>query len=203
MSIEIRKIKTYYLNPDSFVDRRLRMEKFLLSLGMNYERSISVCNLSLKQNSYSIGSIIMIERAIVNNSYPFLLLDDDVEIVDNLPEKIETPKDYNVMYLGASLFDCGRLPRLKLQEYDNNYYRIFNTLSSHALLIKDRSSAEFVLNVLKKSLLDNEYSDVRMAMESENYIYLTPKDGPYFYQNEPHTSLVTKFLWKDLASSYL
>jgi hypothetical protein len=39
-------------------------------------------------------------------------------------------------------------------------------------------------------------------MHSKEYIYLTPKDGLYFYQDNYNTS-VTKFLWKDHLDKYL
>lgn len=202
--IDLRSIKTYYLNPDSFLARRNTIEAVLNNLNMNYERWPSVTHLSSKQNNYSFGSIGMVEKAISNNEYPFLLLDDDVDAIVDFPEKIYVPEECDILYLGASLYECaGRKPPLKLEDFDPNYYRIYYPLSSHALLIMKKSAAEKTIEILKKSLEDGEFSDINMAMESDNLVYLTPKDGPYFYQTDAHTSLVTKFLWKDIASSYL
>lgn len=202
--INLRRIKTYYLNPDSFLARRNAIEVVLNNLNMNYERWPSVTHLTPRQNNYSFGSIGMVEKAMSNNQYPFLLLDDDVNTIIDLPEQIYVSEECDILYLGASLYECaGRKPPLKLEHFDNNYYRLYYPLSSHALLIMKQSAAEKTIEILKKSLEDGEFSDVNMAMESENLIYLTPKDGPYFYQTDAHTSLVTKFLWKDTASSYL
>lgn len=32
---------------------------------------------------------------------------------------------------------------------------------------------------------------------------MTPKDGPYFYQNDGHNEYITKFLWKNVLDKYL
>lgn len=204
MTVELKKINTYYLNPKEFSDRRERMESFLSSIGMNFERCDSVVNLQPRQNNYSVGSISMIEKAMKKNEYPFLLLDDDVDLIVELPEKIEVPKECDVVYLGASTYEChGPKPIMKLKEYNEFFYRVYYTLSSHALLINSEKSANRVIEILRKSIEHDQYSDIYMALDSEDHIFLTPKDGPYFYQIPDHTREVTKFLWKDLASSYL
>lgn len=204
MIVDLRQINTYYLNPDSFSDRRNRMEDLLSSLKMNYERHIGVTNLSPRPNNYSFGSIQMIEKAISRDKYPFLLLDDDVDLIVDLPQSITVPEECDIVYLGASKYECyGKKPEMKLQDYNEDYYRIFYSLSSHALLINTKSAAAKTIEVLKKSLEHNEYSDVYMALESRDSVFLTPKNGPYFYQTEAHTKEVTKFLWKDLCKLYL
>ena len=75
-------------------------------------------------------------------------------------------------------------------------------LSSHAVLIPNLKSANFFLDILNSSLKTSEFHDVNLAMKSSEMLYLTPKNGPYFYQDN-YNDQVTKFLWKDNLHDYL
>jgi hypothetical protein len=59
-----------------------------------------------------------------------------------------------------------------------------------------------MLSFLNQSLQTSEFCDIIITMHSKEYIYLTPKDGLYFYQDNYNTP-VTKFLWKDHLDKYL
>ena len=55
---------------------------------------------------------------------------------------------------------------------------------------------------LQESLENSQFFDITVTMQSKELIYLTPKDGPYFYQDN-YNEHVTKFLWEDSLGEYL
>jgi len=75
-------------------------------------------------------------------------------------------------------------------------------LSLTPCLIPNLESAQLMLSFLNQSLQTSEFCDIIITMHSKEYIYLTPKDGLYFYQDNYNTP-VTKFLWKDHLDKYL
>jgi hypothetical protein len=204
MVVTFKNIPAYYLNRDIFEDRRLNMEKMFSELEMQYKRIPSNTVLTPRQNGMSVDLITLIETAISDNSYPFLIFEDDAQIIIPPPKEIEYPDETDLIYLGSSLYNCGgKKPDLQIRYYNENYYRIYYSLAGHALMVCNESAANIVLKAFKKSLEFNEYTDLGLALASSKHIFLTPVEGPFFYQNDAHTIPVTRFLWKDNLDKYL
>jgi len=202
--ISVKDILVYYLNPDFFNHRKKMMDEFLTNIGFSYERIPSNSSDELRQVRINEGFIKLAERAIENNKYPFLILEDDARLVKNLPETINIPKEAKLIYWGISLWESGGIkPHLHIAEYNNEYYRMYHSLGCHAILVPNKESAEHFIKINKDAIVKKDYSDIYFAIDSGKEIYLTPKDGPYFYQNDAHTEPITKFLWNDLKEKYL
>lgn len=204
MKINSKNIPIYYLNPDSsdFDYRRQNMEKLLPSLEMSYERFPSNDTSTERIVRVCVGQTNLFNYAIQKNVFPFLFLEDDVELNCKIPQYINIPEESNIIYWGASTYECGAFKEnLKIVDYDVDYYKIENSLSTHAFLIPSLKSALYYLTILKKAIDTKSYMDIILAIDSKNQLFLTPKDGPYFYQNDPHTKPITKFLWSDIYSS--
>lgn len=198
ITVNVKNIPIYYLNPDIFPYRKVAMEKFLTELGMYYERIPSNSTAELRHIRINEGFIKLAERAIERNVYPFLSIEDDASLVKPLPETITIPDDAKLIYWGISLWECGGIkPPLRISEYSNEYYRMYHSLGCHAILIPNRESAQHFIDIQKKAIEMNDYSDIYFALDSGKEVYITPKDGPYIYQNDAHTEPITKFLWKD------
>ena len=196
--MKTKDIPVYYLNPDFFPERRIAMEKFLDELKLKWERVPSNSNASLRQIRINEGFIKLAERAIENNKYPFLVLEDDARLISSLPEELDIPVDAKFIYLGVSLWECGGIkPKLKITEYNNEYYRLYHSLGCHAIIVPNKSSAEHSINIQQIAINKKDYSDIYFAIDSGEQVYLTPREGPYFYQNDAHTAPITNFLWKD------
>jgi hypothetical protein len=194
----------YYLNNSSFVDRQRMMDEFLTNLGFNFERIESNSQHNLRQTRINEGFIKLVHRAIENNIYPFLILEDDARLIKDLPAIISIPEEIKLIYWGCSLYECGGAkPKLAISEYNDNYYRLHNSLACHAIVIPHRIGAEYFIKINQEAIEQSQYSDVLFAVNSKNEIYLTPKDGPYVYQNDAHTEPITKFLWEDIKPEYL
>jgi hypothetical protein len=151
MKIDTKNIPIYYLNPDSsdFAYRRQNMEVLLPLLGMSYERIPSNDLSDQRIVRVCVGQNNLINYAIQKNIFPFLFLEDDVEINCKIPQCINIPKNSNIIYWGASTYECGgSKSNLKIIDYDNDYYKIENSLSTHAFLIPSLKSALYYLTIL-------------------------------------------------------
>lgn len=200
--MKVKDIPVYYLNPDFFSDRRKRMDEYLSSIGMNYERIPSNSKASLRQIRINEGFIKLAERAIENNIFPCLELEDDARLISSLPEEIFIPEGIKFIYWGISLWECGGIkPKLSISNWDENYYRVKYSLGCHAILIPNENSARHFIELQELAIQKGDYSDIYCALDSEKEIYLTPKDGPYFYQQDAHTEPITKFSWTNISGT--
>jgi hypothetical protein len=204
MFIKFKDILVYYLNPDFFEYRRNQMDIYLKNLGFNYERVASTSEDEIRHVRISEGFVKLISNAIEKNVYPFLILEDDARLITSFPEQITIPEEASIIYFGCSLYECGGLKgSVKIEEYNDDYYRLYNSLGCHAILITNKTGAELFLEKQKEAINRKDHGDIYLAVASNKHLILTPKDGPYFYQNDAHTEPITKFLWKDHLDKYL
>lgn len=75
-------------------------------------------------------------------------------------------------------------------------------LSFHAVLFPNKKSVEKVISLLEKAIKENKFNDITIANSSKENIFLVPKEGNYFFQDN-YTSEVTKFFWKDVLNKFL
>lgn len=196
MNILSKDIQYYYLNYDGYTDRRKKMELLISKLNINCIRVGNNVENPLRQNRISSGFINLLKLAILNNKFPFITMDDDVELIDKFPENINIPESADLIFLGGSLYECGGIkPTMYLKNYDNDYYRVYYMLSLHSMIVPTVQSAIFLIESVTKSLENNDFPDIGITMYSEYKCFLTPKDGPYFYQNN-YNAQCTNFLWK-------
>lgn len=196
--MKVKDLQVYYLNPDSFKERRKSLEEYLDSIGLKFERIPSNSTANLRQVRIDEGFIKLAERAIENNVYPFLVLEDDARLITPLPEDITIPEDCMFIYWGISTWECGGLKsKLYITNYNDEYYRMYHSLGCHAIIVPNKNSAEHFIAINQKAIEKKDFSDIYFAVDSGKEVYLTPKDGPYFYQHDGHTMPITKFLWKD------
>lgn len=75
-------------------------------------------------------------------------------------------------------------------------------LSFHAVLFPNKKSVEKVISLLEKAIKENKFNDITIANSSKENVFLVPKEGNYFFQDD-YTSEVTKFFWKDVLNKFL
>jgi hypothetical protein len=202
--IKVKDIPVFYLNPDFFDHRKKIMDEFLTNLGLNFERVPSNSNHALRQTRICEGFVKLAERGIEKGVYPFLILEDDATLTKDLPETITIPQEAKLIYWGISLWECGGVkPPLAISDYNDEYYRLYHSLGCHAILVPNREGADHFIKINKESIEKLDYSDVWFAVDSGKELYLTPKDGPYIYQNDAHTKPITNFLWENKKQKYL
>lgn len=203
MVINFKDIHFYYLNYEGYADRRVVMDNMLNNWGVNYDRIPNNVDLPLRQNRITVGHIKLLEQAITNNIFPFVVMDDDIKPINDFPKDINIPNEADIIFLGGSLYNCGGIkPDMYITQHGDDFYRVYYMLGLTPSLIPSLKSAQLLLKFLQDSLQTGEFCDIIITMHSKEYIYLTPKNGPYFYQNN-YNEPVTKFLWKDNLDKYL
>jgi hypothetical protein len=73
-------------------------------------------------------------------------------------------------------------------------------LSTHAILLIDKNAANNYINLANEAIEKKQFLDLHLAKKSENLVFITPKDGPYFYQSDKHTQPITQFLWEEMLN---
>ncbi len=203
MVINFKDIHFYYLNYEGYTDRRIKMDNMLNNWSVNYDRISNNIDLPLRQNRITVGHIKLLEQAITNDIFPFIIMDDDIKPINDFPKNINIPNNTDIIFLGGSLYNCGGIkPDMYITQYNDDFYRVYYMLGLTPSLVPNLKSAQLLLKFLQDSLHTNEFCDIIITMCSKEYIYLTPKNGPYFYQNN-YNEPVTKFLWKDNIDKYL
>ena len=186
------------------------MEKMLKKFKFNnYERfpfdfKSSVQTKIDRHNACGSGHIALTKYAIKKNIYPFIILEDDAYPIDRPEQKINLPKEGNIFYLGSSTYETSTFhpQTLTLKNFDRQYYRIFGSLTTHALLIPDKKNAQTYLKIISEAVSKNLPIDSGLAINSSNLKFLTPKKGPYFYQTGSYEKF-TRFSWASNKKKYL
>lgn len=194
-----RDISILYINSErpAFNDKRIRMEEKLNELGLPYERvPVAVQNGSATVNIVSGGHKDASQIAIDNDKLPCLILEDDAELLDEFPFDLDVNEDAKLIYFGLSLHNAGQ-GRLELTDYNEDYYRVKNSLAAHAILLPTQDSAKYYISLCEKSIEVTNWHDKELAYDSQKELFLTPKKGPVFFQTDGHTRPVTNFELED------
>lgn len=195
----LNEIHGYYINPDSFSHRRKDIEDVINNIGLKSVTRIAFNGKEeLRCNTMTMAHITAVSKAIEDNQFPCIILEDDCQPIKPLPTSFEIPDECIIIYLGASSYYAGATKRpIRIEEWNNDYYRLFNSLSTHALLIPSLEAAKEVLKMYNQGFSKNMFNDAALAVHSENKVFLAPKGGNYFYQNDGHTKPITDFLWEN------
>lgn len=190
MNIPLKDIPAYCLS--HYRNRRNNISSMCSKLNISVTFIDSDTTKFSRQQNIARDTLQLIHTAMFNNIYPFIIFEDDAALIDDVPSHIDIPDNkIDLIYWGAMMYSLP--PNIMLSEYNDNYYRILYTQTGHALVIPSPKSALFFKNVLLQSLISNEFSDVILPRISNTKLFLTPKDGPYFYQNDGHNESITNF----------
>lgn len=203
MVIKLKDIHGYYPNNDDYIKEQKFIENQCHELGLKYNRFPYNTKTHPRQNGMSTDFISLLKRSLQDNIFPFIYMEDDSCLMANIPEEIYIPDEATAIFWAGSMYETGGLKApVKITEYDNYYYRVYNMLAPSVQIIPNANSSKILIDITTRALDKGEYSDLFMAMESSQHIFLTPKEGPFFYQNN-YNEHVTKFLWKDHLDKYL
>ena len=179
--------------------KRERMEEMLKGIGLRYSRFTSKGKTDHTRNIVSRAHRDVCIQAILGDMFPFLILEDDVQLAIDFPKDFEICQDAKLIYLGLSSYNSGQ-GQLKTFDHNGDYYKVINSLSAHALLIPNIKSAQFYIKVCEEALNESNWHDKVLAKYSNSELFLTPKNGPIFFQSDPHTKPITKIKAKDFIS---
>ena len=198
MKIQIKDISAVYINPDRFLERRKKIESWIHDIGFSSVTRI-VYNETFHDRAITMNHAHKYALDQSKNDVPFILFEDDACPMQPFPEYFDVPEEADLIYLGGSTYEA---KPLKIEEYNESFYRVYNMLSFHAVLFPNKKSVEKVINLLEKAIKENKFNDITIANSSKENIFLVPKEGNYFFQDD-YTSEVTKFFWKDVIKKFL
>ena len=142
MLLKLKDIPFYYLNFEGYTDRRISMENLIKSININALRISNSYKSDLRQDRIAFGIIKLLYTAIEIGNYPFIMMDDDIELIKDLPEFISIPDNKSVILLGGSLYETGgNKPNMRLQDYNQEYYRVYYMLSMHTMIVPNLEMA--------------------------------------------------------------
>ena len=165
MRIDLFDIEVYYINLPEHKERNLGILSKLRGAGFNENRIHRIDGIrkeGIPQDSVFVGCFHSQLKALKEASKkecPFMILEDDV-VINQIPDKIEVPDDSDVVYTGISAWGFlpspdGNLAGLNSIIYDrvdSDIVRIFNMLSSHAILYTNKEYVLELIGELEKNL---------------------------------------------------
>ena len=198
MKLQIKDISAVYINPDRFLERRKKIEEWINNVG--FLRTCRVAyDKTFPDRAITMNHAHKWALQINIHQTPFILFEDDACPMQPFPEYFDVPEEADLIYLGGSTYEA---KPLKIEEYNESFYRVYNMLSFHAVLFPNKRSVEKVISLLEKAIKENKFNDITIANSSKENVFLVPKEGNYFFQDD-YTSEVTKFYWKDVLNKFL
>lgn len=192
----------YYINSElpQFNDKQTLMEQKLSNIGLPYER-FSVP----PQDDATVNIVARAHRdatifGLKQNKFPILILEDDAELCSEFPYDLDICEDADIIYFGVSCYNTGH-GQMRVEKYNNQYYRIFNSLSTHGILIPTKKAAEYHIELCNRSISKTNWHDKELAHDSNTRLFLTPKNGPIFFQTDAHTRPITNIKIEDYISN--
>lgn len=200
MIINAKDTIVYSLNPEIYKHRTYYISELK---EMNIFKDVKRIQFDYKLND-RLRTIIMahiyaLVTAIDANDFPLLLLEDDARLFDTYPETLNVPEECSLVYLGGSWYDSGGIkPAMYIKEYNKDFYRVYNMLCAHAILLPKRRSARVILDAYIDALDRGIFNDVSLALVSNKEVFLTPKNAMCFYQPGVNVEGFTKFKWSNM-----
>lgn len=182
--MKLKDIKTYYINLDKDEEKRESMETMLSDLNFNYERFPAVQEeWGCEKSHYKLLAEGL--------TAPFIVLEDDCALKNEVIE-LGVPNDIDFVYLGVSGFGYynGNISCVLYEQATEDISRVYNMLSTHAMLYLSDEYANMVKNIaFHCGYKVNQHFDKSIA-EMEKYYEVYALNNPMFYQdnyNKPHT----------------
>jgi len=197
----LKDLPFYYLSCPSRMSRLKRLNELISEMEITATTFFNNSTDSLRQNRISVGFINLLKLILERNIFPCVTIDDDVQLIKKLPESFPISNDIDFIVLGGSLYSPGNR-KIKLTLHNDTYYRVYYMMSYHSMIIPRRETAMFLLELVEKSLKENKFLDKDLSLKSEEKVFVTPKDGPYFYQDN-YNEKSTRFLWENIKDKCL
>jgi len=190
--MKITDINAYFINPDDYARRTPVMMEMLGKCDFkSINRIVYNEKFNDKKNTITKAHLCLLNKAMEDDAFPFIIFEDDATLMKPLPKSFDIPEEAELVYLGGSRYGPSGM---YIKEYNDEFYRVYNMLTAHAIVVPTIQGATTIINAYTIAFNDSNYSDILLAQASHTHIFLVPKDGNYFCQND-YTREVTEFLW--------
>ena len=151
-----------------------------------------------KQKSGTIGHFQMIEQGLKDQDstkpfQPFIILEDDVSLLEDLPITLDIPNNTDILYTGISACALGHnkdwwnpADHLDAYDIDDKYVKIHNMLSTHSIMICSPLGASIYMKCMCSNYYQNGKGwDIYLAKMQPHYNVYALKI-PIFYQDKKY-----------------
>lgn len=216
MKINIPSLPAFYINMEDAAQRKTDFISWNKDLGFNNVTRIA----GVYDKPYYVGLskafINALESGIKIKENIFIVFEDDAQPTEKFKNEIDIPDDADAVYLGVGPWGFRRDQDPKgradfngsvFQEVKDfsEVFKIYSTLTCHAILYVNKNYARAALESYKKSISLGHYGDVQIYFDGLFDKYNVYAVGPFFYQNDlskPHVLEGTKnIIMKDLNGS--
>lgn len=186
MLVDLKNLKTYWINLSSHVQKYERMKKMFKDYNIcnneHFEGVILDPNDVIKDGS-GLATHTLLTKIYNNNDFPCLVLEDDAKPTNTFKETYEIPDNCDALYLGVSRAGA-RGHQALTTIHDDNYFRVWNMLATHAVVYFSKQYVKNILDQGKIFLNKNIPYDIGIAELHCKYNIFTP-EYPAFYQYDP------------------
>lgn len=198
MKINIRDVNVKWINLDKDEEKNQQMEEIVNRLGFkNASRFSAVTGIEPHEGvrhgeehyrSCAESHFSILIEAIKNETFPILILEDDVEFEENLDifldsidGELEVPDDIDALYLGTSHGDG----TFKAVEHDSGLARITNVFATHAILYFNPKMAQDVIDNGETWIYEHCVPfDICLARKIQHEYKVYSVKNPWFYQSD-------------------
>lgn len=190
IKIDLRATKCSWINVDADVEKASQMELLLGRVQMQQHRRFSGvtgiaphAGVNHGQEHYrncAESHFGVLRAALRDDSFPLLVLEDDVEVQVFPDSAIECPGDADALYLGTSHGN----PDYVAIPVSEDLFRIERVYAAHAIVYLTRAYAEAVIADGLRSIYEREEPfDVAVAFQTQTRFRVYGMRKPIFYQS--------------------
>jgi hypothetical protein len=187
----MKDIPVYYISPKQSAE----LEQKLYDAGFTDFRWVETFLHHKKTIGVAMAHYQVLNQALLDDNFPFIVLEQDVSLMRNLPDSIHIPEGTDAIYLGASQWGLkngkGGL-HICVERQNGGLYRVYNMLAAHAIMYFSRAYVEFLIKGIEVFLQIPTNQD-KMRAETMKYWNVYALATPLFYQTGrymPHTKFV-------------
>ena len=191
MKLDLRTIPCVWINVDADTEKAAQMESLLDRLGIRNRRRFSGvtgiaphADVNRGEEHYrncAESHFGVLQAALDDDTFPVLILEDDVDVQGFPDAPIECPNDADALYLGTSHGS----PDYRATPVSDLLFRIERVYAAHAVVHLTRAYAEAVITDGRRSIYDrDEPFDVALAFETQARFNVHAMRTPIFYQSD-------------------
>jgi len=191
MKIDIRNVKTYWLNVDGDDEKNKHMISLLEKLKFtNTERFSAITNIEKDPNarkgeehyrSCAESHFAILQKAIENKEFPIIIFEDDVDVdMEVFSPEMTIPDDSHAIYLGTSLGNN----LYSAYDIGEGLHKIQRVYATHAIMYLNEEFAKFVISTGRWWIYTkNRPFDLGYAYLVQPYSNVYTPHKPMFYQS--------------------
>jgi len=192
-NLNLKEVPSHIINMDSQPDRLIQVSSRLCALGLTPKRFRATAYEGVTGTTSTQGALGCAQshyNLLDSVSAPVLVLEDDVVPTEDWYSVLEVPDDADLVYLGVSNWGYVRPDMSRSyhgvvigSQHDENFKRVYNMCSTHAILYLNDKVIQTVKEVIKECMAIPTPFDLGMARLQTKAVVVTP-NKPMVYQED-------------------